>query len=170
MSVLLSTRREALAALASASAWALAGTAAAEERPRPAAPGAPNKPHFGFTKLQVGDLEKSATFYRAVCGLVDQNRIDTESAGRKLSEILFAPTAPGGATFVLIHYYDTPAPVRGELILGFTTNDLEAFVGRARAAGGGVEREPYAIPELKLRVAFVRDIEGHLIEVVQPDS
>jgi predicted enzyme related to lactoylglutathione lyase len=125
-------------------------------------------PHFGFTKLMVGDLEKSAAFYQATCGLVEQTRVNTESAGRKLSEILFKPTAPGGATLVLIHYYDTPEPARGELILGFSTADIDAFVARALAAGGTVEQAPYAIPEMKIRVAFVRDVEGHRIEVVQP--
>lgn len=168
------TRREALATLAGAGVLALAGAALADETPGAAvaaAPaGTPHGVHFGFTKLQVGDLEKCAAFYRAVCGVRDATRVDTESAGRKLSEILFEPTAPGGATFVLIHYYDTPAPVSGELILGFTTRDIDAFVARAKAAGGAIERAPYAIPEMKLRVAFVRDVEGHLIEVVQPDA
>jgi predicted enzyme related to lactoylglutathione lyase len=68
---------------------------------------------------------------------------------------------------VLIHYYDTPKTVSSELILGFGTSDIDAFVARAVAAGGAVERAPYAIEEMKLRVAFVRDVEGHLIEVVQ---
>jgi len=164
------TRREALASLAGAGVLALAGGALAEEAPRAATAAAPSNIHFGFTKLQVGDLEKCAAFYKDVCGLVEATRVNTESAGRKLSEILFAPTAPGGATFVLIHYYDAPAPVSGELILGFTTRDIDAFVARVSAAGGAIERAPYAIPEMKLRVAFVRDVEGHLIEVVQPDA
>jgi len=163
------TRREALASLAGAGALIASG-ARAQERASAGSAALPNKPHFGFTKLQVGDLEKCAAFYKAACELTEATRVDTESAGRKLSEILFEPTAPGGATFVLIHYYDSPAPVSGELILGFTTPDIEAFVARASAAGGSVERAPYAIPEMKLRVAFVRDVEGHLIEVIQPEA
>jgi predicted enzyme related to lactoylglutathione lyase len=123
--------------------------------------------HFSFTKLVVGDLAKSAAFYEATCGLVAQTRVDTQHAGRKLSEILYQPTAAGGATFVLIHYEDTPKTVSSELILGFSTADVDAFVARAVAAGGSVETAPYAIPEMKIRVAFVRDVEGHLIEVVQ---
>jgi lactoylglutathione lyase len=161
------SRRELLGAAAAAGASTIAAAASAREGTGVTGASASAPAHFSFTKLVVGDLDKSAAFYRATCGLVQQTRIDTESGGRKLSEILFQPTAPGGATFVLIHYYDTPKTVSSELILGFATNDIEAFVARAVAAGGSVERAPYAIAEMKIEVAFVRDVEGHLIEVVQ---
>ena len=55
-----------------------------------------------------------------------------------------------------------------ESILGFTTDDLDAFLQRALAAGGSLFREARSMDDLKVRVAFVRDVEGHLIEVVQP--
>ncbi len=163
------TRREVLATLAAgAGAAAFAAHARADDaKPSATSAGPTPASHFGFTKLIVGDLDKSAAFYEATCQLVRQTRIDTESAGRKLSEILYQPTAPGGAMFVLIHYYDTPKPTTGELVLGFNTRDIDAFVARAQAAGGSIERAPYAIPEMKIQVAFVRDLEGHLIEVVQ---
>ncbi len=169
MNQIRSTRREVLATLvAGAGVAAFAARAHADDAQPPAASAAPAPAsHFGFTKLIVGDLDKSAAFYEAACQLVRQTRIDTESAGRKLSEILYQPTAPGGATFVLIHYYDSPKPTTGELVLGFNTGDIDAFVARAAAAGGTIERAPYAIAEMKIRVAFVRDVEGHVIEVVQ---
>jgi len=172
------SRRELLGTAAGTAALTLASGALADEASGSAgaaasagesapAPASGSGTHFGFTKLVVGDLEKSAAFYQATFGLAQQTRIDTESAGRKLAEILFRPTAPGGATFVLIHFYDTTKPVQGELILGFNTDDIDALVARAEAAGGTIDRAPYAIPEMKIRVAFVRDVEGHLIEVVQ---
>jgi hypothetical protein len=36
-------------------------------------------------------------------------------------------------------------------------------------AGGSVVDPIRALPEHRLRVAFVKDVEGHLIEVVQLD-
>jgi catechol 2,3-dioxygenase-like lactoylglutathione lyase family enzyme len=123
--------------------------------------------NFNFTKLVVGDLEKAAAFYTSVCGLSEQVRIDAEIEGRAMSEILFHPTAPGGGTFVLLAFHDTPKPASGELILGFVTPNLGAFVERARAAGGTVVQDIRFQPEHGVSVAFVRDIEGHLIEVVQ---
>ena len=122
---------------------------------------------FGFTKLIVGDLEKSAAFYKSVCGVVEQARIDDVLDGRPMSEILFNPAAPGGPTFVLLTFHDAPKPAASEVILGFITPDLDAFLDRARAAGGTVVEEMGSRPELGVKVAFVRDIEGHLIEVVQ---
>ncbi|MBM4383626.1 MAG: VOC family protein [Deltaproteobacteria bacterium] len=161
------TRRDALRAAASLGATVLAAAALAEET-APAAP-APLA-HFSFTKLQVADLEKCAAFYTSVAGLTEQSRVDTDSGGRKLSEIIFNATMPGGASFVLIHYYDSPKPVVGELILGFYTSDIDGFAARAVAAGGSIVREPWEITEMKLRVAFVADPEGHVIEIVEEQA
>ena len=123
--------------------------------------------HFSFSKLLVADLEKTAAFYKAVCGLVEHARVDATISGRKISEITFMPTYPGGGSLTLLHFVDTPEPKRQELILGFTTADIEAFVDRVKAAGGRVTDPVRAMPEHRLRVAFVEDVEGHLIEVVQ---
>jgi hypothetical protein len=53
-----------------------------------------------------------------------------------ISEIMFDTTAPGGASVVLLSFLDTPKPSGGEVILGFVTADVHAFVARARTAGG----------------------------------
>lgn len=123
--------------------------------------------HFGFTKLVVDDLEKSHAFYTTVCGLVEQFRYESEIGERAISEIGYAPTADGGASFALLKYLNVQAPDRGESILGFTTDDIDAFVARAQSAGGRVTDPVRDMPDLGLRVAFVEDCEGHLIEVVQ---
>ena len=123
--------------------------------------------HFGFTKLVVGDLDKSAAFYKSVCGLVEQTLIESEIAGRAIKEILFNATAPNAGTFVLLSFVDLPKPAGGETILGFITPDVTAFVDRARTAGGSVAQEIKTMPQHGVKVAFVRDLEGHLIEVVE---
>jgi predicted enzyme related to lactoylglutathione lyase len=125
------------------------------------------KSDFGFTKLQVADLERSAAFYKAVAGLEESGRVDADIAGRKISEILMHPTTPGGANLVLLHFHDQPRAAADEVILGFITSDLEGFLARARGAGGSVYEEIKSMPEHGVRVAFVKDVEGHLIEVVQ---
>lgn len=123
--------------------------------------------HFGFTKLVVGDLERSADFYKAVCGLVEQVRVQDSLAGRATSEILFQPTAAGGPTFTLFSFPDTPAPASSEVILGFMTPDIAAFVARVRAAGGSVLHDIETRADHGVKVALVLDIEGHMIEVVE---
>jgi len=123
--------------------------------------------NFSFSKLLVKDLEKTAAFYRDVCGLVEQMRYDSAINGRAISEITFMPTYPGGGSLTLLTFLDAPVPVRGELILGFTTADLDAFVARVEQGGGRVTDPIRTIAEHNLRVAFVEDPEGHLLEVVQ---
>ena len=122
---------------------------------------------FGFTKLLVVDLDKSAAFYSEVFGLKETARIESEIGGRALDEILFSPTSEGAGTFVLLKFHDATAPSANEVILGFVTPDVDSLTERAIAAGGSVVREALDYPELRVKVAFVADIEGHLIEVVQ---
>jgi catechol 2,3-dioxygenase-like lactoylglutathione lyase family enzyme len=163
------TRRESLHGIAAAGALAIAGGALAQDAQAPGPTAGANAlgVHFSFTKLVVADLEKCAAFYTAVCGLVETGRVDAEIAGRKISEILYAPTAAGGATFVLLAFHDAPRPAAGELILGVVTTDISAFFARATAAGGKLIEAIHEMPELKIKVGFVADPEGHWIEVVQ---
>ncbi len=123
--------------------------------------------HFGFTKLLVDDLERSAAFYKSVCGLVETGRVDAAIGGREISEILFAPTGQGGATFVLLKFIGAPVTHKDEVILGLITDQVDAFVERVKAAGGALVDPPRDDVEHGVRVAFVTDVEGHLIEVVQ---
>ena len=123
--------------------------------------------HFGFTKLIVGDLEASARFYKSVCGLTEQARVRSKVGGRPMNEILFNPAVPGGTTFVLLAFDDEPKPAISELILGFITTDIVAFVDRVGAAGGTIVDELATRPEFGVKVAIVKDPEGHLIEIVQ---
>ena len=123
--------------------------------------------HFGFTKLVVQDLEGTAAFYKDVVGLVEMARIQDTVGDRQIDEILFNATGEGGATFVLFKFLDRDAPAQDEVILGFQTSDLEAFVERVQKAGGKVV-QPIEVREAHgVKVAFVTDPEGHLMEVVE---
>ncbi len=123
--------------------------------------------HFGFSKLLVNDLEASASFYSSVCGLTEMARVDSEIAGRPISEIMYNPTGDGAATFVLLQFTDGNTRGKEEVIIGFQTDNVAAFVARAEAAGGSVVESVKEMPEHGVRVAFVADNEGHLIEVVE---
>ena len=122
-----------------------------------------------FTKLIVHDLEKLAGFYREVYGLHPVHRLRGESiGGEEIDEIMLStdPQAAYGSLVLLKYPGRGPSPA-GELILGFTTDDLPALLDRVRAAGGAVHAPIEEMPEMKLRVAFATDPEGHLAELVQ---
>jgi predicted enzyme related to lactoylglutathione lyase len=123
--------------------------------------------HFGFTKLLVHDLEATARFYKDVCGLTELQRVDSTIAGRAISEIIFTATAPGAGSFVLLKFLDAPKPTNDEVIIGFITDDAEAFLDRAVAAGGAIADPAKPHPDHGVKVGFVTDCEGHLIEVVE---
>lgn len=126
-----------------------------------------NSDHFGFTKLIVIDLDKVADFYKAVFGLSELARVESNVAGRAISEIMFHPTAEGGASFVLLKFLDQKAASASEVILGFQAVNVDAAVERALAAGGKLVDPVRNMPEHGVRVAFIEDVEGHLIEVVE---
>ena len=60
-----------------------------------------------------------------------------------------------------------PAPRDSEVILGFQTRDLTTVLDRADRCGGGLAAPIKEMPELGVRVAMVRDPEGHLCELVE---
>lgn len=122
---------------------------------------------FNFTKLVVGDLEKSFAFYRDVCGMTEQQRVTGEIAGRAFSEIILASKSRNAATLILLAYDDALPPAGGDVILGFFTSDLAAFVERATRAGGSLLQPARPVPAMGFNVAFVRDHEGHVLEVIQ---
>jgi catechol 2,3-dioxygenase-like lactoylglutathione lyase family enzyme len=122
-----------------------------------------------FTKLVVADLDRSAEFYKEVCGLTELTRVHSEISGDAIDEIIFRRAEQGGMQFVLLKYLQKPDPVNGEVIVGVTTDDVAGFVDRARAAGGEIVREPQIFNggDYDVKVAFVRDLEGHLLEVIE---
>ena len=123
---------------------------------------------YAFTKLVVDDLEKMAAFYSQVYGLREVARVQERIAGAAIDEILLGvgpEMSPG--SLVLLNFVDAPPPRNGEVILGFTTDDLPALLERVRGAGGGVHAEIRQMLEMKIQVAFATDPEGHLAELVQ---
>jgi predicted enzyme related to lactoylglutathione lyase len=123
---------------------------------------------FGFTKLVVDDLEKMAAFYAEAYGLHAVQRVRARIGTEEIDEIMLAadPQAAFG-TFVLLKYLGRAPSPRGELILGFTSDDLPVLLDRICSAGGGVHAPIEEMPALGLRVAFATDPEGHLAELVQ---
>ena len=124
---------------------------------------------FAFTKLIVHDLEKMAAFYREVYGLHAVNRMQGVSIGDEPIDEIMVSTDPKAqyGSLVLLKYLGRQASPNGENILGFTTDDLPALLERVRKAGGGITAPIKEMPELKLRVAFATDPEGHLAELVE---
>lgn len=122
---------------------------------------------FSFAKLVVDDLEASARFYQSVCSLVERARHDGRINGEHMTEITYHPSREGGPSLTLVKFDDRHNPVRGESMLGFITDNLDAFIERAQVAGGRVTDAVRVVPAYNVRVAFIEDNEGHLLEVIE---
>lgn len=122
---------------------------------------------FNFTKLLVGDLDKSAAFYESVFRLQRLAVVEDSISGRAIREVMYQPTQEGGATFVILSFLDTPEQVVGETITGFTVSDLDQVLAGVTTNGGSIADPVREMPQMGIRVGFARDPEGHLIEIVQ---
>jgi predicted enzyme related to lactoylglutathione lyase len=123
---------------------------------------------FGFTKLVVGDLEKMKSFYMNVYGLKQFDRIKADIGIDPIDEIMLGRDSGfGPGSLVLLRFTELAPPRPGAVILGFITDDLQALLDRIVANGGRVHSPIKDIPEMKVRVAFAKDPEGNLAELVQ---
>lgn len=132
--------------------------------------GATRDAQYGFSKIFVHDLDAMAAFYEEVFGLIPFGRHQDEMFGRKIDEITYQATYPGGSSLTLIKYLDSKKPLAGESVQGFSTTDIQALVRRAQAAGGRIPEPIRRIEAFKLDVVFILDPEGHVNEVVQLDA
>ena len=128
--------------------------------------------YFGFCKLVVHDLEREARFYREVCELTEWQRDDRKmmiSNGEiiPIQEVTLLSPSSGGAALSLVKFMRAPEAAHGETIIGFVTDDIDAFVQRAVRSGGRVAQPARVIREMNQKLAYLTDPEGHLIEVVQ---
>lgn len=122
---------------------------------------------FAFTKLIVADLARLERFYIDGLGLGLVTRIAVDDAGWALDEtILSIGSAPG--TLNLVQYRDRPAPPQGEAVIGLRVSHIEGVVDAAVAAGGSLYLPVHHLPDHGLSLAYVRDPEGHLIELIEP--
>lgn len=120
-----------------------------------------------FAKTFVHDLDAMASFYENVFGLVPFGRHQDEMLGRKIDEITYQSSYPGGPALTLIKYLDSAGPTAGEAVQGFMSDNLDALVERALVHGGAVPDPIKDVPDFGLKVVFVLDPEGHVNEVVQ---
>lgn len=131
----------------------------------------PTGANFGmtymFAKTFVSDLEAMGKFYEAVLGVIPMFRHADMMLGRPIDEIGYMASYPGGPSLTLISYTDGNPPHAGEAVQGFTTTDLVAACDRALAHGGTVPQPIREIPEFGIKVAFILDPEGHVLEVVE---
>lgn len=138
--------------------------------------------------LVVADLPAAVGFYRDRLGF--QIVLEGELAGDWIATVVGAPAArmdcvileaPGGGARLELLAYREPPPVAlpghgvgwalGLRHLAFMVDDLDATVGRLRAAGVALLSEPVTVPfpvaGRRKRLVYLHDPEGVLLELAE---
>lgn len=122
---------------------------------------------FAFTKIFVDDIEAQASFYRAVFEMREKGRLTVGTGRDAVEEIILTSGRDDDSSLIVWRYPERPTPPPGEAVIGFNVPHIEDTVRAVEAAGGIVHTEVEQMPELGFAVAFVKDPEGHLIEIAQ---
>jgi catechol 2,3-dioxygenase-like lactoylglutathione lyase family enzyme len=135
--------------------------------------------HVGIV---VVDLDRALGFYRDLLGLAVAREMD--EGGEYLARITALPgatartvklAAPGGGMVELLRFTSHPGTVGPEPSaaapgcshVAFTVDDVEALHARLTAAGVRFHAPPQISPDGGARVAYCRDPEGTIVELVE---
>lgn len=122
---------------------------------------------FGYTILYVEDVEKAIAFYESVFGFSrkfvtpenDYGELNTgETTISFASKKLAAQNLQEG--FIESNLEDKPFAIE----LGFITDEVGELVQKATSFGAVLVKEPTQKPWGQI-VAYVRDLDGFLIEI-----
>ena len=124
---------------------------------------------FSFTKIIVADVDRLFAFYRAVFGMAETARVRQGEGDAELDEIIMGPAGAGYSvpSLVIQRYPNRPIPAPGEATLGFIVADIDRTIKTALAAGATIDQPLRTAAEHGIRVAFIKDPDGHRIEIVQ---
>lgn len=122
---------------------------------------------YAFTKIIVEDLVAMERFYCDTLGMTLRTRIEVDTPGYAIREAVLVVGDPNGTLLNLVQYLDRPCPAPGEAVVGLFVDDMDAFIAAASAAGGTIVTPPTLVPEHQLKVAYVADPEGHMLELLQ---
>lgn len=124
---------------------------------------------FAFTKIVVSDLEASEQFYCQALGLLRVTFIEFGEGVGKLQEVILAVPndTAGGANLQLIHFPNKNSPAPGDTVLGFMVDNVDATVSALTDAGGRITVPALEMPDHRLKLAYVADLDGHIIEIIQ---
>jgi lactoylglutathione lyase len=121
------------------------------------------------TSVTVKDLEESLRFYTEVMGLEFERR---RPIPENHAEVAFVRDPVSGHRIELTYWEGKGSFEVGEQLdhIAFEVPDLDEFLGRARARGVPVAKEPYRLRGGSGRIAFLLDPNEIWIELIEPGA
>lgn len=120
------------------------------------------------TMVRVGDLERAIAFYTEVLGMKLLRRQDYPDGRFTLAFVGYGPESEG-AVLELTHNWDTAAYDLGNGYghVAIEVDDAYAACEEIRRRGGKVVREAGPMQHGTTVIAFVEDLDGYKIELIQ---
>ncbi|MUJ20670.1 lactoylglutathione lyase [Aliivibrio fischeri] len=123
------------------------------------------------TMIRVGNLDKSIEFYTKVMGM-DLLRQNTNEEYKYTLAFLGYGDESQGAVIELTYNWGTEeydmGTAFGHIAIG--VDDIYATCDTIKAAGGNVTREAGPVKGGSTHIAFVKDPDGYMIELIQNSS
>ncbi len=120
------------------------------------------------TMIRVGDLQRSIAFYTEVLGMKLLRRQDYPDGRFTLAFVGYGPESEQAA-IELTHNWDTPSYDLGNGFghVALAVPDAAAACAEIKRRGGVVTREAGPMKHGTTVIAFVRDPDGYMIELIQ---
>ena len=121
------------------------------------------------TMLRVADLEKSIQFYTEVLGMTLLRQKDYPG-GRFTLAFLGYGDESENTVLELTHNWDTDSYELGTAFghIAIAVDDVYQACDRIRAAGGNITREAGPMKNGSTILAFCKDPDGYMIELLAP--
>ena len=120
------------------------------------------------TMLRVGDLDKSIEFYTNVMGMKLLRKHENTEYQYTLAFVGFGDESQG-AVIELTYNWGTSEYDMGNAFghIAIGVDDIYVTCDAIKAAGGNVTREPGPVKGGTTEIAFVKDPDGYMIELIQ---
>ena len=120
------------------------------------------------TMIRVGDLDKSIEFYTKVMGMTLLRQNTNEEYKYTLAFLGFDDESQG-AVIELTHNWGTESYEHGNAFghIAIGVDDIYATCDAIKAVGGNITREAGPVKGGSTHIAFVKDPDGYMIELIQ---
>jgi len=120
------------------------------------------------TMLRVGDLDRSIGFYTDVMGMKLLRKNENAAYEYTLAFVGFGEESEG-AVIELTYNWGTSEYDLGNAFghIAIGVDDIYTTCDAIKAAGGNVTREPGPVKGGTTEIAFVKDPDGYMIELIQ---
>jgi len=122
------------------------------------------------TMLRVGDLDSSIDFYTRILGMTLLRRKDYPEGQFTLAFVGYG-NEDDNSVIELTHNWDTDSYDLGNGFghLAIGVQNIYQVCEDIRAAGGVISREPGPMKHGNTVLAFVKDVDGYAIELIERD-